>query len=77
VVVILEDSEPLAPVVDKQRSKAYISIMDQDGGGSFSIQAAQATFFESAGYVQLLVYRHGKVCLSALHAFIYGIFYPL
>ena len=77
VVVILEDSEPLAPVVDKQRSKAYISIMDQDGGGSFSIQAANATFFESDGYVQLLVYRHGKVCLSALHAFIYGIFYPL
>ena len=66
VVVSIQDPDPLLmAVVDQQRSKAYISIMDQDGGGSFSIQAAQATFLESAGYAQLLVYRHGKVCPSA------------
>jgi len=59
VRVVISDVETLLSVVDTQRDQAFITIIDQEGAGSLTIETLHGTFTESSGFAQLLVRRHG------------------
>ena len=66
VRVVISDADPALSVVDPERNEAFITIIDQDGAGSFTIETLQGTVTESSGmyvYSSVCMFTHLYVCL--------------